>query len=59
MANEIKYKTGGKSVMEGSRWVLVKLLLLQLGGCGHPQDGAMPSLFPDYKISILGLSIDV
>ena len=45
--------------MEGSRRVLVKLLLLQLGGCGHPQDGAIPSLFPDSKSSILGLSIDV
>ena len=59
MVHETSFEIGGKPVMEGSRRVLVKLLLLQLGGCGHPQDGATPSLFPDSKSSILGLSIDV
>ena len=59
VVHETSFEIGGKPVMEGSRRVLVKLLLLQLGGCGHPQDGATPSLFPDSKSSILGLSIDV
>ena len=59
MVHEISFEIGGKPVMEGSRRVLVKLLLLQLGGCDHPQDGATPSLFPDSKSSILGLSNNV
>ena len=59
MVHETSFEFGGKPVMKGSRQFLVKLLLLQLGGCGHPQDGATPSLFPDSKSSILGLSIDV
>ena len=45
--------------MEASRRDLVKLLLFQSGGCGLPQDGAMPSFFPDSKSSTLGLSINV
>ena len=53
------FQIGGKLVMECSRSIMVKLLLFQSGGCGLPQDGAMPSFFPDSKSSILGPSIDV
>ena len=59
VVHETSFEIGGKPVMEGSRRVLVKLLLLQLGGCGHLKDGDTPSLFPDSKTSISGLSIDV
>ena len=59
MVNEINFEIGGKLVMEGSRQVLVILLLFQSGGCGLPQDGARPSFFPDSKSSTLGLSINV
>ena len=57
--NETNFEIGGKLVMEGSRQVLVKLLLFQSGGCGLPQDGARPSFFPDSESSILGLSLDL
>ena len=59
MVNETSFEIGGKLVMEGSRRVLVKLLLFQSGGCGYFQDGTRPSFSPDSKSSILGLSIDV
>ena len=36
-------ETGRISVMKGSRRVLVKVVLFQLRGRGHPQDGAMPN----------------
>ena len=41
--------------MRDSRQVLVKVVLFQLRGRGHPQDNATPSFFPDSKSSILGL----
>ena len=47
------------SAMRGSRLILVKVVLFQLRGCGHPQDRAMPNFFPDSKSSILGLSNEV
>ena len=56
MADEISFEIGSKLVMEGSRRVLVKLLLFQSGGCGLPQDGARPTFFSDSKSPILGLS---
>ena len=59
MVHEISFEIGVKLVMEGSRPILVKLLLFQSSGCGHLQDGATPNFFPDSKSSILGLSIDV
>ena len=59
MINETSFEIGGKPVMEGSRRVLLKLLLFQSGGCGLPQDGARPSFFPDTKSSKIELSIDV
>ena len=45
--------------MGGHRRVLVKLVLFQLDGHGHPQDCAKPNIFPTSRGSILGLSIDV
>ena len=45
--------------MEGSRQILVKLLLFQSGVSSHFKDGAKPSFFPDLMTSLLGLSMDV
>ena len=45
--------------MEGSRQVLVKVILLQLRERVHPQDGATPSFFYESRSSLLVLSIDV
>ena len=45
--------------MKGSRQVLVKVVLFQLRGRGHPQDDAMPNFFPDSKSFLLGLSNEV
>ena len=59
MVNESTFEIGSKPVMVRSRRVLVKLVLIQLGGCGHHKDGAIPSFFPDSRGSILGLSFDV
>ena len=52
MVIESSFKTGKISVVEGSRRVLVKVVLFQLDGRGHPKDDAMPSFFPDSKSSI-------
>ena len=59
MVNESSLKTGKISVMRDSGQVLVKVVLFQLKGPGHPQDNATPSFFPDSKTSILGLSNEV
>ena len=59
MVNENSFKTGRIFVMEGSRQVLVKVVLFQLRGRGHPQNRAMLNFFPDSKSSILGLSNEV
>ena len=59
MVNEISFEIGSKSLMGGSRRVLVKSVLFQLDGHGHSQDGAMSSFLPGSKGSILGLSIGV
>ena len=45
--------------MECSRWILVRVVLFQLRGHGHPQGDATPNFFPDSKSSILGLSNEV
>ena len=45
--------------MEGSRWILVKVVLFQLRGCGHPQGDATPNFFPDSKSTIIGLSNEI
>ena len=59
MSFEKSFETGRISVMKGSRRVLVKEVLFQLRGCGHPQDDATPNLFTDSKSPILGLSNEV
>ena len=53
------FETGRISVMKGSRRVLVKVVLFQLRGRGHPQDDATPNFFANSKRAILGLSIEV
>ena len=40
-------ETGRISVMKGSRRVLVKVVLFQLRGRGHPKDNATPNFFAD------------
>ena len=45
--------------MKGSRQVLVKVVLFQLRGRGHPQDDATPNSLGNYKRPILGLSNEV
>ena len=45
--------------MKGSRRVLVKVVLFQLRGRGHPQDDATPNFFADSIRPILGLSNEV
>ena len=42
MQFERSFETGRISIMKGSRQVLVKVVLFQLRGCGHPQDDAQP-----------------
>ena len=44
-----------KKSFENGRQVLVKVVLFQLKGCGHPQDDAMSNFFPNSKSLILGL----
>ena len=45
MQNERSFETGRISIMRGSRRVLVKVVLFQLRGRGHPQDDATPNFF--------------
>ena len=59
MTFEKSFETGRISVMKGSRRVLVKVVLFQLRGCGHPQDDAKPNFCADSKHPILGLSNEV
>ena len=51
-----RFETGRISIMTGSTQVLVKVVLVQLRGHGHPQNDATPNFFPDSKSSILGFS---
>ena len=59
MPFERSVETGRISVMKGSRRVLVKVVLFQLRGPGHPQDDATPNFFLDSKGPLLGLSNEV
>ena len=59
MPFERSFETERISVMKGSRRVLVKVVLFQLRGRGHPQDDATPNFFSDSKRPILGLSNEV
>ena len=59
MPFESNTETGRISVMKGSRRVLVKVVLFQLRGHGHPQDDATTNFFPDSRSFLLGLSNEV
>ena len=59
MLFESNTETGRIFVMKGSRRVLVKVVLFQLRGPGHPQDDANTNFFADSKRPILGLSNEV
>ena len=59
MPFERSFETGRISVMKGSKRVLVKVVLFQLSGYGHPQDDATTNFFADSKRPILGLSNEV
>ena len=59
MPFESNIETRRICVMRGSRRVLVKVVLFQLRGPGHPQDDANTNFFADSKRSILGLSNEV
>ena len=47
VVDESSFEIESSSIMRGSRRVLVKVLLFQLDGCGHPQDDATSSFFLD------------
>ena len=59
MLFERSVETGRISVMKGSRPVLVKVVLFQLRGHGHPQNDANTNFFADSKRPILWLSNEV
>ena len=59
MPFESNTETGRISVMKGSRRVLVKVVLFQLRGPGHPQNDANTNFFADSKRPILRLSNEV
>ena len=56
---ESRFKTGRILVMGCSRWILVKVMLFQWRGCGHPQDDSTPNFSSDFKCSIIGISNDI
>ena len=45
--------------MRGSSQVLVKVVLFQFRGRGHPKGDAIPNFFTDSKSFLLGLSNEV
>ena len=59
MVNENSFEIGRIFVMEGSRQVLVKVMLFQSRKHDHSQDGAMPSFSHESSSPLLVLSIDV
>ena len=59
MPFESNTETGRISVLKGSRRVLVKVVLFQLRGRGHPQDDTTPNFFANFKRPILVLSNEV
>ena len=59
MPIESSFETGRTSVMRGSRRILVKVVLFQLRGRGHPQDDATPNFSTNSEQPILGLSNEV
>ena len=59
MPFESNAETGRILGINGSRRVLVKVVLFQLRGPGHPQNDATPNFFANSKRPILGLSNEV
>ena len=59
MLFERSFETGKISVKRGSEQVLVKVVLFQLRGHGHPQHDATPNILPDSKSLLLGFSNEV
>ena len=59
MPFEKSLETGRISFMKGSRRVLVKVVLFQLRGRGHPQDDATPNFCANSKRPALRLSNEV
>ena len=59
MVIEICCEIGSSSVLRSVRPILVKVVLFQLSGRGHPLDDATPSFFLNSKSPILGLSNDI
>ena len=59
MPFESNTEIGRISVMKDSRRVLVKVVLFQLRGPGHPQDDATLNFFANSKRPILGLSNEI
>ena len=59
MVNENSFEIGRIFVMEGSRQVLVKVMLFQSREPVHPQEGTTPNFFYKSRSSLLVLSIDV
>ena len=54
---ESNTETGKISIMRGSKKVLVKLVLFQLRGTGHPQDDTNPHFFLILKALYQGFQI--
>ena len=59
MVNENSFEIGRIFVMEGSRQVLVKVMLFQSREPVHPKEGTMPNFFYKSRSSLLVLLIDV
>ena len=56
---ENRFKTPRISITTGFTRVIIKIVLFQLRGRGHPQNDAMPNIFHDSKSLLLGLSNEV
>jgi len=59
VVNENSFEIWGIFIMEGSRQVLVRVMLLQSREPLHPQEGTTPNFFYKSRSSLLVLSIDV
>ena len=59
MPFERTFESGRIFIMKGSRRVLVKVVIFQLKGHGHPQDDPTPNFFENSERPILGLSNEV
>ena len=59
MPFESNTETGRISIIKGSRPVLVKVVLFQLRGHGHPPEDAKLNFFADFEHPMKGLSNEV